>query len=49
MKEYTVDYITNLTKKVNELRNELYKCMKWGGAPQLSEGDVRMVLEVESD
>ena len=45
MEEYTVVYISELTKKVNENREDLYKTMGWGPAPKLSEGDVRMVLE----
>ena len=46
MKEFTIDYTTNLTKKINDTRSQLYKILKWGEAPKLSEGDVRIVLEV---
>lgn len=49
MKEYSIEYISELTKKVNKNREDLYKTMKWGTAPKLSEGDVRMVLEARSE
>jgi hypothetical protein len=45
MKEYTVEQITELTKKVNENREKLYDCMGWEKKPPLTKGDIRMVLE----
>lgn len=47
MKEYTIDYISNLTQKVNETRSKLFEIMKWEQKLPLSDGDVRIVLETE--
>ena len=49
MKEYTVEEVVKLTKKVNENRSKLYSCMKhWKKKPPLTEFDVRMVLAADS-
>lgn len=50
MKEYTVDQIAKLTKRVNKNRSKLYDCMKhWKRRPPLTESDVRMVLETNDE
>jgi len=47
MKEFTVSYISGLTKRINETSCKLYETMGWGRSPRISEADVRLVLEVE--
>ena len=49
MKEFTVDYISALTKVVNETRDKLFDCMKWKKKLPLSDGDVRIVMEVANN
>lgn len=46
MKEYTIDEITEIKKKANATREEIYHIMGWVEERHiLSDGDVRIVLE----